>query len=117
MSALKDNLRKLYRIQNQIDALNEEKNILRQKLEKQIVKEKLVGKRLNLGNRTIVYEEKNTMQGLTQSFLAESLHDYYGDGDIDEARRVFDFILKNRKKIRKMHLEMRKKGSKGNQDE
>jgi len=105
--SLRDNLRKLYRIQNEIDDLNQEKAGLRQTIEKQIEAERLVGKRFNLGHRVVVYDEKEVVQGLTQAYLAESLYNYFDD--TNEARHLFDYLLRNRKKTRKMQLEMRKK--------
>jgi len=105
--SLKDNLKKLYRIQNELDELNEIKTELRQKIERQILCEKLTGKKFNVGNRVIIYEEKEVAQNLTQAYLAETLFDYFGNQD--EARRLFDYLLRNRSKTIKRQLEMRKK--------
>jgi hypothetical protein len=108
--SLKDNLKKLYRIQNEIDELNEIKADLRQKIERQILGESLMGKRFNVGNRVIIYEEKEVAQNLTQAYIAETLYNYFGNQD--EARRLFDYLLRNRSKSIKKQLEMRKKPDK-----
>jgi len=101
-------LKTMYKIQTEIDELNNIKNKLRMELEDLIREARMENRKFSVGDRTISYAKKTTTQPLTNKYVVDVLKNYYKN-DIQEANEVYQYIMNHRKKTTKYQLEILKK--------
>lgn len=106
-SRLTKKLNELYRIQRDLDYLNNQKQMVKREVENLIVDNRLHNKKLSIGDRYIIYRKTETNQALTQKFLSDMLLRYFSD-EI-KAERLMKYILDNRTKKTNYNLEINKK--------
>lgn len=94
--ALEDKLNELYHLTNDIEEKTKRKNQLRNDLIPLIKAHKLEGRKFAIGNRYIKYKMDNQYEGLTQKLLLKALQDYYGSQKMDEAMKVYKYVLDKR---------------------
>lgn len=107
-SDLNEKLKMLYKVQRRIDELNQEKNQLKNEVERLIIDQKMEDKKFSVGDRCISYTKKTTTQPITQKYLSVCLEDYY-QGDASRANKLYDFIISNRPKSARYQLDITKK--------
>jgi len=105
--ALTNRIKDLYRIQRKLDILNQEKSILNKEIGNYIWKHRLENKRFKIGDRFLSYKEEEQLQSFSQKYVNSGLKDYYQDPD--EADQVYQYLLDNRKAVKKYKLKMTKK--------
>jgi hypothetical protein len=101
-------LKTIYKIQTEIDELQNEKNKLKKELEELIMEARMENKKFSVGDRTISYIKRTTTEPLTNKYVNEILKNYYKN-DIREADNVYKYIINHRKKTTKYQLEILKK--------
>ena len=104
---LAESLKDLYRMQQRIDQLNQEKQRIREYIIDKIVDARLEGRKFTVGDRRLCYDRKVTSQSITNKYLAEAINEYF-EGDTRKANELYDFIQQNRKKSSNYRLEFAK---------
>lgn len=104
-----EGLKELYRIQKQIDELNQRKYQMKTKVEQMIIQSKMEDKKFTVGDRSISYSKKTSTPPITLKYLSSCLLDYYGNEE--EANQVYEYILDKRQKTTKYQLDMIKRKS------
>lgn len=100
-----EKLNQMSQIQNQIEYLNDKKMKLKQDLEKMIDDQGLMGKKLNLGQRSYCYKKKTVNEGLSQKMLSDSLLKYFRDEK--KSKDLMEYILNQRGKRSYYSLEIK----------
>jgi len=96
---------KIDKIEETLKSLRKEKNSLQTIIINSLDEKGLKGKSINLGTSKIIYEDKITSTGLSQSLIKKALDEYfiqqyagkYGDDKaLLKSKELFNFILKSR---------------------
>ncbi len=106
-SEFRAQLNQLYKVNREIEKLNNWRNLLKKEVELFIMKNRMEDKKFLLGDRLISYNQKITTQGITQNYLAKCLSDFFKN-DMDMAEELLEYILYNRSKSVKYSLEIKK---------
>lgn len=108
---LADSLKELYRVQSQIDQLQEKKSKLRERIARQIIDAKLEGRKFAVGNRQLSYNQRKVTQPITQKYLRETIQEYFNrfgdrsDHRGDPAEHLFEYLLDQRNQSSRYQLD------------
>jgi hypothetical protein len=108
---LEEDMRRLYKLQRNIDELTREKNMIREEIMDQIVASRLEGKKFTVGDRKLSYNMKTVTQPLTNKYLHSILQEYFENSNNNRdnlADRIYNYIIDNRKRSKEYVLEFNK---------
>lgn len=106
---LADKLNELYHVTTEIEENNKKRRELKKDIMVLVKRDQMETRKFAIGDRYIKYHLGKQTGGLTQKLLMNSLSEYYGPNNKDEALKLYKFILSKRDSKMKEDIEIGKR--------